>query len=40
MADPIGKRRWAITEGYIPAESLDSRRVELALLSTVAFAAE
>jgi hypothetical protein len=45
--DTIGRRRWAIPEGYIPSESAFSdrallshkpRRAELALLSTVAYA--
>lgn len=49
MTEPIGRRRWAIAEGYIPAEStgaephqhtrLDSRQAENALLTTIAFAA-
>jgi hypothetical protein len=47
----IGRRHWAIAEGYIPSQSsfsdvpivvqhtrLDSRRAEVSLLSTIAYA--
>jgi len=43
---PIGHRRWAIAEGYIPGQSLsqevqrtrlDSRHPNIALISTVGY---
>ena len=48
MSEPIGHRRWAIAEGYIPgwsnqtrrlwSSTPDSRQVENTLLSTITYA--
>lgn len=44
MKSIIGKKHWDIADGYLPprgdTRQLDSRQAELALISTIAYAAD